>query len=41
VLRVGIAVVGFDPAYEPVAYGVLVAGAVALTIDRLRTSIVK
>jgi ribose transport system permease protein len=41
VLRVGIAVVGLDPAYEPIAYGVLVAGGVALTIDRSRTAIVK
>jgi ribose transport system permease protein len=41
VLRVGIAVVGLDPAYEPIAYGVLVVGAVALTIDRSKTSIVK
>jgi ribose transport system permease protein len=41
VLRVGIAVVGLDPAYEPIAYGVLVAGAVALTIDRSKISIVK
>ena len=37
VLRVGIAVVGLDPAYEPIAYGVLVAGGVALTIDRSKT----
>ena len=41
VLRVGIAVVGLDPAYEPIAYGVLVAGAVALTIDRSKTATVK
>jgi ribose transport system permease protein len=41
VLRVGIAVVGLDPAYEPIAYGVLVAGGVALTIDRSKTGIVK
>lgn len=41
VLRVGTAVVGLDPAYEPIAYGILVAGAVALTIDRSRTVIVK
>lgn len=30
VLRVGIAATGFDPAYEPIAYGVLVVAAVAL-----------
>ncbi len=41
VLRVGTAVVGLDPAYEPIAYGILIAGAVALTIDRSRTTIVK
>ena len=41
VLRVGIAVVGLDPAYEPIAYGMLVAAAVALTIDRSKTAIVK
>jgi len=41
VLRVGIAVVGIAPAYEPIAYGVLIAGAVALTIDRTKTAIVK
>lgn len=41
VLRVGTAVVGLDPAYEPIAYGILIAFAVALTIDRTRTVIVK
>jgi ribose transport system permease protein len=41
VLRVGIAVIGLDPAYEPIAYGVLIAGAVALTVDRSKTLIVK
>jgi ribose transport system permease protein len=40
VLRVGIAVIGLDPAYEPIAYGVLVAGAVTL-VDRSKTVIVK
>ena len=40
-LRVGIAVVGLDPAYEPIAYGVLIVVAVALTIDRSKTAIVK
>jgi ribose transport system permease protein len=41
VLRVGMAVVGLNPAYEPIAYGVLIACAVALTIDRSKTLIVK
>ena len=41
VLRVGIAVVGLDPGYEPLAYGVVVVGAVALTIDRSKIAIVK
>jgi len=41
VLRVGMAVVGLDPAYEPIAYGILIAGAVAFTIDRSKTGIVK
>ena len=41
VLRVGIAVVGLDPGYEPLAYGVVVVGAVALTIDRSKMAIVK
>jgi ribose transport system permease protein len=41
VLRVGIAVVGLDPAYEPIAYGVLVVGGVALTIDRSKAMTVK
>lgn len=41
ILRIGTAVVGLDPAYEPIAYGILVAGAVALTIDRSRATIVK
>ena len=34
VLRVGIAAAGVDPAYEPIAYGVLVVVAAALTTDR-------
>jgi ribose transport system permease protein len=41
VLRVGMAVMGLDPAYEPLAYGALIIIAVALTIDRVRTLIVK
>jgi ribose transport system permease protein len=34
VLRVSIAAIGFAPAYEPIAYGVLVVTAVALTTER-------
>ena len=41
VLRVGFATIGLDPAYEPIAYGVLVMAAVALTIDRSKAQIVK
>jgi ribose transport system permease protein len=41
VLRVGFGTVGLDPAYEPIAYGVLVIAAVALTIDRSKVQIVK
>jgi ribose transport system permease protein len=41
VLRVGIAAIGLDPAYEPIVYGVLVVAAVALTIDRSRILVTK
>lgn len=41
VLRVGIAAVGLDPAYEPMAYGVLIVLAVALTIDRAKIGVIK
>jgi ribose transport system permease protein len=41
VLRVGIAVVGLDPAYEPIAYGLFIIVAVALSIDRSANEIVK
>lgn len=41
VLRVGFATIGLDPAYEPLAYGVLVVAAAALTIDRSKVQIVK
>lgn len=41
VLRVGIAIVGLDPGYEPLAYGAVIVAAVALTIDRTKTTIVK
>jgi ribose transport system permease protein len=41
VLRVGIAAAGVDPAFEPIAYGVLVVLVVALTTDRSGVSIAK
>ncbi|MFN0195014.1 MAG: ABC transporter permease [Aestuariivirga sp.] len=41
VLRVGIAVAGLDPGYEPLAYGIVIVVAVALTIDRNKITIVK
>ena len=41
VLRVGFATIGLDPAYEPIAYGVVAVAAVALTIDRSKAQIVK
>jgi len=41
VLRVGFATMGVDPAYEPIAYGVVAVAAVALTIDRSMAQIVK
>lgn len=41
VLRVGFATIGLDPAYEPIAYGVVVVAAVASTIDRSKVQIVK
>lgn len=41
VLRVGIAAIGLDPAYEPLIYGVLVVVAVALATDRAGTPVVK
>lgn len=34
VLRIGIAAIGIDPAYEPIVYGVLAVAAVALSADR-------
>jgi ribose transport system permease protein len=41
VLRLGFAIIGLNPAYEPIAYGVVVIAAVALTIDRSKAQIVK
>ena len=35
-LRVGIAATGLDPAYEPIAYGILILAAAALTTGRSR-----
>lgn len=41
VLRVGLSVAGVDSSYEQIIYGVLVIGAVALTIDRSKLTIIK
>ena len=41
VLRVGFATIGLDPAYEPIAYGVVLIMAAALTVDRSKAQIVK
>ncbi|HTZ67113.1 MAG TPA: ABC transporter permease [Roseiarcus sp.] len=41
VLRVGIAIVGIDPGYEPLCYGLVLVCAVALTMDRTRLAVVK
>jgi len=41
VLRVGFAAIGVAPAYEPIAYGMVVIVAVALTIDRSKAHIAK
>ncbi len=41
VLRVGLPILGVDPAYEQVVYGALVITAVGLTLDRARIGIVK
>lgn len=41
VLRVGIAAIGLDPAYEPILYGGLMMMAVMLTTDRSRISVAK
>lgn len=40
-LRVGLSIVGVEPAYQQVVYGLLVIVAVALTIDRTKLAIVK
>jgi ribose transport system permease protein len=41
VMRVAIAIMGVDPGFEPLAYGLLIIIAVALTIDRKRMVTVK
>ena len=41
VLRVGLSVIGVDPSYEQIVYGVVIIGAVVLTIDRSRLRVVK
>ena len=41
VLRSGIGIVGIDPSYQQVVYGVVIIAAAALTIDRSRMEIVK
>jgi len=41
VMRVGVAVAGFPPAYEPIVYGIVVVIAVAVTVDRRVSGSVK
>ncbi len=41
VLRTGMSVVGVDPSYEQIVYGVVIIAAVALTLDRGQLGIVK
>ena len=41
VMRTGIAAVGFNPAYEPIAYGVLVVIAIALTVEHAKLGAAK
>lgn len=41
VLRVGLTIMGVDPAYEQVVYGLVIIAAVALTIDRSRLRTIK
>lgn len=41
VLRVGLSVAGVDPSFEQIIYGVLVIGAVSLTIDRSKFQFMK
>ncbi len=41
ILRVGLSVIGVDPSYEQIFYGVVIIAAVVLTIDRSRLQVVK
>ena len=41
VMEVGIALTGIGPAYDPIAYGVILIIAAALTLDRSKVSVVK
>ena len=41
VLRVGLSLVGVDAGFESIIYGVLIIGAVALTIDRAKLDVLK
>jgi ribose transport system permease protein len=41
VLRVGLGIMGVDPSYEQIAYGLVVIIAVALTLDRSKLLVVK
>ena len=36
-LRIGLDIVGVAPEYQPIIYGVIVVGAIAMTVDRSRT----
>lgn len=40
-LRSGLGLIGLDPGVEPVLYGVLIIGAISLTIDRSRLAVLK
>lgn len=41
VLRVGMGIVGVDPAFEQIIYGLMILAAVSFTLDRGRLSVVK
>jgi len=40
VLRVGLDIVGVNPAFQPILYGVIVIGAIAITVDRRSGAVV-
>lgn len=40
-LRSGLGLIGLDPGVEPVLYGVLIIGAISMTIDRSRLAVLK